>query len=392
MRFAWIVIWVWGCSRAIEPPALPRFNDDIRIGSRIPFVVAPLANDTVYQSFGFRLISPTQNGTLKALPGVFFLYSPDNLPDTLDSFEYELTVGNSRITRRVLIQLAQVWPCNRGAVTDFDTTFRNAAPKPISVTDNDRFCGQKPDSVMIAVAPSHGTAFMRSGLPYYQPNTGYVGYDTFVYQTFTNGKIDFAPVFIRIFQAKGCVIAAQPDNYAFVYTGKTYLDVLSNDKITCHLEFDPNRFQVVIPPAQGNLWVEDKKLVFELSRYFSGKYTAFYEICYRNGDCSLAELKIEVLPCPPIKASDDEAFMQPEWKTLEFNYLSFISNDIYCTNNLRNLEIVSSPQHGEITTKPDRFIYTFRESSLATIDSFAYRICDWQSRCDTAIMRISIRR
>ncbi len=389
MRYLYLgIVWLWACQR-VEPPTYElRLSDDVRIGWKKPFAVFPLENDSIYEEAKFWVLRPPLSGLKEFRNGVL-IYFPENELDTLVTFQYYVQTNTQIQTARIRLLLTEHWPCERGAVADYDTTFKNSAFHKIDVSSNDRFCGKKGDGLSILAAPAFGEALVENGEMYYRPKPGFVGSDTFVYQTLR--PRDYAPVFVRVFQDSGCVIVANPDYKSFAYKGRIEVDVLANDKITCKDEFDKNRFSILKQVEKGALILENGKLFFEIKSYSPDRYTGTYQICYFNGECSFAQVVLDVLPCPPVRAHSDITFMYPEWGYLEINYLE---NDDYCLYNLGadRVAIVEAPKQGEVQILEEKFIYYLKNQSFLGSDDFLYRICDNQSNCDTARVFVSVRR
>jgi phage pi2 protein 07 len=389
MKNLWIgLAFVLACRNQDAVPSDIKLHDDERYGWFSPFVVVPLDNDSIYRPAKFWVLKPELSALLEFRNGSL-IYFPENETDTILTFQYKVQTDLQTQSAVIRLKFSQNWPCYRGAQADYDTTFKNAEFKKIEVQTNDRFCGQKASGLSLFASPRFGEVKIENDQLYYRPKSGYIGSDTFVYQV--QSPKDYAPVFVRIFQDSGCVLVAKPDYKSFAYRGRVLIDVLENDKITCPDDFDKNRFLIVSQPQKATLVFQDSKLFFEMNAYAPGRYSAVYQICFRNGECSYAPIILDVLPCPPIEAHEDYEFMFSNWESLEINYLK---NDSYCLYNLRldKLAIAESPKRGQVQILGEKFVYYLMETNFLGTDSFLYRICDGQSNCDTARVFVSVRK
>ncbi len=377
------------------PPVAEWDVASTRKGSRINILV--IANDSLKncRPDSFTISRRPLHGTATTdILTQTIKYQPDTTYCGTDTLVYKLCTQAGCDTAFVIIQIQ----CDSNTIL----------PRPIAIRDditaikdsilnlyvvrNDTLNGTL-DSFRVTQQPNHGQVFV-AGVDFitYQPNAGYCGLDTLIYQICNQNGCDTALVVINISCDTTRPCSVPP--LAIFDTTSTQkgiaitIMVMRNDSLR---NCTADSMRVERQPAHGRTTVDfaTQSIVYQPDTSYCGIDSFYYSLCNRVG-CDTA-LVIVNINCPrdssrlsPIALRDDANGIL---NTLV--PINVLRNDTL-NGRLDSLVISEVPRHGRASRSVvTNAIYYQPDSAFCGRDSFVYKICN-QNGCDTALVVINI--
>ena len=160
--------------------------------------------------------------------------------------------------------------------------------------------GSIQDTFYIVQTPASGQIISAAGNIMYLPTAGFYGTDVFRYRVIHAADTSvYAEAVVTVTVAyvappeQTDVVAS--DDVAIIYPGVVgVIDVLANDFKHADYEFDLTSFQIITPAQNGEVSIEDGKIVYQADASFVGADSLQYRICDNQGtpSCDEAWLRI----------------------------------------------------------------------------------------------------
>ncbi len=344
------------------------------------------------------------SGTLTINPDSTFIYVPDTGFYGTDSFSYEVCE---------ILQTSCMFTCDTATVIiAVDPPINNP---PVAIDDN--VTGTANSSIMDNVVTndtdpeghtltvnttpivdvSNGVLTLNSdGTFTYNPNSGFIGTDSFVYEVCDNGipiYCDQAVVTIVVNPDTNLPPVAMDDTKSTSYNVGFFQDVLLNDT-------DPNGDSLILTTTPiinvtfGTLVLNSNGFyTYTPQSGYVGTDSFVYEVCDNRTPplCDTATVVITMTTDnnPPVAIDDN--YTTP--------ILTPVSDDVSSNDSDPDGDLltvtttpITAPTLGTLVLNPDgTFTYT-PTITINGIDSFEYEICDngGPNLCDTAVVIITI--
>ncbi len=177
------------------------------------------------------------------------------------------------------------------------------------------------------------------------------------------------------------------------------IDVTSNDTDPDG-DLDIGSVAVSVAPSDGTATVNgDGTITYSPDTGFSGDDTFTYEVCDGAALCDTAEVTVTVSASPtsdpetsdPVNAAPtavDDSATTTKGKPVTIDVLANDTDDGDLDPS--DVSVSSSPEHGTATVGSDgRIVYT-PEGDFTGTDTFTYKVCDGEQRCDTATVTVTV--
>ncbi|MEM7104478.1 MAG: Ig-like domain-containing protein, partial [Bacteroidota bacterium] len=350
-------------------------------------------------------ITPPANGTLAMNPDGTVRYTAGVTFIGTDQFEYEICDNISGCdTATVTVEVFDETINNDPPVATNDV---NGTPEgsPVSgnVTTNDVDPEEDPLTVTTTLIdqPDNGTVTVDANGEYtYTPNAGFIGTDTFVYETCDGvAGCDQASVIIVVYSQPPVndPPVAQDDYNSAQVSHPSTGNVLGND-------YDINGDQLIVTPApitlpdNGSLTFNtDGSYIYIPDQGYFGIDTFTYEICDTHGLCDQADVIIDVYPFPyqPITnnlrpfAGDDAAATFVNVPVIGgIMHSNDVDPDIISMTY--NTTPIDDVDHGSVIIYADgTYDYTPNPGYIGP-DQFIYEVCDGAGECVFATVYITV--
>ncbi|MEN9609754.1 MAG: hypothetical protein RLZZ628_568 [Bacteroidota bacterium] len=321
-------------------------------------------------------------------------YQPNTNYCGTDTLVYKLCNQAGCDTALVLLRVScdTTTPLPRPIAVRDDVAGMKDSILTIYVIRNDTINGTL-DSFRVTQSPRHGQANV-ANVDYmtYQPNAGFCGLDTLVYEICNQNGCDTALVVIKIScdTIRFCSLppVANLDAVTTLKGVTATIQVLSNDSLrNCPLEM----LRIESHPQHGRATADfvNQNIVYQPDTSYCGQDTLIYTLCNRVG-CDTAKIIITI-NCPrdshrlsPV-AIWDEAYGI-------FNTLlpiNVLRNDSL-NGRLDSLVIAKAPKHGRATRSAvTEGIYYRPDNAFCGVDTFIYKVCNPYG-CDTALVIVHI--
>ncbi len=164
--------------------------------------------------------------------------------------------------------------------------------------------------------------------------------------------------------------------------------VLGNDT---DVDGDKLTVQSVTAPSHGSATTDGAGVTYRPAPGFTGTDSFSYRACDPSNACGTAGVSVTVLATnSPPSAVDDTA------STTRNNavWIDVLSNDSDPDGNLDpgSLTVIDPPRHAHyLRVQGGRIRYRPNQDFIGT-DIFTYQVCDTEGACDTAVVRIEVRR
>ena len=280
------------------------------------------------------------------------------------------------------------WVVNNPAPTASDDSYSGVEDQPVngSVLGNDSDPDNDVLTTSVVTSPSNGSVSMNpDGTFTYEPNTGFVGTDTFEYQIVdADGQTSVAVVIIDLTEAPDPPVAT-PDVDSTNEETPVTVNVLANDFDD---NGDPLSVSLVSQPNNGSVVLDqDGTITYTPNANFNGTDTFSYEISDGNGGMDVTTVTITVDPVndPPVAADD----------------LVFATEDTPINGSLVPLtadpdspdltfSLVTPPTGGTVVVNPDGTFEFTPDQDFHGQTTFEFEVCDEAGLCDTAVVTINV--
>lgn len=351
----------------------------------------------------------TSDGT--SMMGVTFSIQaiPDGQVEPNESFEIQLTAagsstglntgiaaGHATVHTIITTRESGLGDALPIATDDFVSTFLNTDVSGNLLSNDGSPNGSvfSIDTTPVA-GPSQGSVTITSdGSFVYQPNSGFIGTDRFVYQIRdAAGHTDTATVLIRVLADLN---GSTNDNPNVVDDGgigqknqPVHGDLLANDS-------EPNGDPLTVnttpitSPNNGTLIIHaDGTYTYTPANDFVGTDSFVYEACDTFGNCDTAVVHLTIFDSPPTAMDDinHTTANVPVSGNVLTNDSDPNENDTVSVNTTP----LTGPSNGSLVLSSNG-TYTYTPNPDFTgSDSFTYQICDESGNCDVGKVTIEIR-
>jgi gliding motility-associated-like protein len=255
-----------------------------------------------------------------------------------------------------------------------------------NVSSNDSGLEDSPVTFSVQSDVNNGSLTLNNDGSYtYEPNAGYNGFDSFVYEVCdADGECDQATVTITVNDIDDTPVA-NDDNPAVDEDGTLNSDVSSNDT---GLEDTPVTFTLISDVSNGTLVLNnDGTYSYTPAAGFNGNDSFVYEVCDNNGDCNQATVNITVNPVDDTPVANDDAASVDQDGTLNDNVAT---NDTDLEDSPVTYTEISGVSNGSLTLNPDGSYTYIPTPGYLGSDSFTYEVCDADGDCDQATVNITV--
>ncbi|MFK7755460.1 MAG: Ig-like domain-containing protein, partial [Flavobacteriales bacterium] len=341
------------------------------------------------------------NGTATVNVDGTVTYIPSANFNGTDTFEYQVCDDEGSCDTETVT--VTVTPVNDAPVADNDSaSVDQDGSVDIDVLDNDSDPldpqGNVDDSsVTIITDPTNGDVTVNpDGTITYEPDPGYSGPDSFVYEVCDEGfpapggLCDQATVTITVNEVNESPIAVDDEDSTQEDTDVT-TDVLDNDSDPGGA-LNPTTVTILTDPTNGDVTVNpDGTITYTPDAGFLGEDTYVYQVC-DNGvpapvECDDATVTITVSNDSPVAVNDTDSLDEEGSVTTEV-----LNNDTDPNNNIEasTLTIATPPTNGDVTVNPDGTITYEPDPNFNGTDTYTYQICDEDGNCDTATVTVTV--
>ena len=281
-------------------------------------------------------------------------------------------------------------------VDDSDTTNFATVLTGSSVLNNDNSVADNTLVASLLDTPGNGTVDLRSDGTYtYTPDAGFVGSDSFTYQTCDSGfpsacATATVTVVVRPFNYAP---QAQRDSFSMIEDTVLEENLLTNDTDINAEDVLTVDTEAVVLPQHGEIVLQPNgNLVYTPAVNYFGPDSLAYRVCDNGGPmlCDTAWVIITIAPVNDAPIAEDDRFEATENETL--NGAVTINDYDVEGETLGDVKIISTPVLGSLELSSDgRFVYVPYTGQVGT-DQFTYEVCDSQdaSLCSQATVEIII--
>ncbi|MCC6621171.1 MAG: tandem-95 repeat protein [Deltaproteobacteria bacterium] len=235
--------------------------------------------------------------------------------------------------------------------------------------------------------PEHGLVFINpDGTVTYQPDTGYIGDDTFDYEVCDEFlACDEATVAIAI--GTGNLTPTPRDDTADTFEGEpVVIDVLANDT-------DPDTGDVltigrVEDPTHGTVEVVDGEIEYTPDPEFSGTDIFFYEACDEDGACGVAFVIVHVasaINTPPVAVDDTVSTVENTSVTIDT-----LANDFDADGDELVVTGITQPSRGVALLNDDGTVTYTPAIDYTGDDAFLVTITDGEGGSATQVVYVIV--
>ncbi|RMG85156.1 MAG: gliding motility-associated C-terminal domain-containing protein, partial [Bacteroidetes bacterium] len=378
-------------------PCIPRVDardDTLLVMVNTTGLFNVLSNDTSYlnnpMSGAFLAGSSAAHGQATLTSDGTFTYEPDFGFTGTDTIQYvvceDVHPGTCDIGLITIIVSAA------NALNPLDDLFQTLVNSPLS--DNVGTNDLNPDgntlTYEVANMPSNGTlAMLPDGSFTYTPNTGFVGFDEFLYKVCDDGfPVVCGYATVRIEVTGSNELLAINDSFLGM------MNTLMSGDVT-HNDFNPNGGPLSVSVlagqnvAHGTLTLNaDGTFEYLPAPGFAGTDEFYYVICELagNGLCDTARVALNI--SAEITALDD---------VYDLDANSMISgavagNDLYPNGITIVTMLVQNVHSGSLTFNADGTFQYIPDAGFAGTDEFLYQICNTGTPlvCDTARVELRV--
>ena len=254
-----------------------------------------------------------------------------------------------------------------------------------------------PSSVTVIDSAQYGTTMVNSstGKIEYMPNSGFYGYDDFIYQiSDDDGDLDTALVIVEVIYINLAPIA-ENDTYNATEDQELIINapgILSND-------FDPDTYpsdlssHLIFPPGNGSLTLNSTgAFIYTPNPNFYGVDTFLYQAFDGLNYSSNATVFINVSNVNDAPIAIDDSFDMLEDTVFQNFSVSVLDNDIDSDNQSTNLTaiLIDSVSYGNLTFYENgSFMYT-PNPNFYGIDTFLYQVFDGLNYSEVATVTLNV--
>jgi subtilase family protein/Big-like domain-containing protein/cadherin-like protein/FG-GAP repeat protein len=337
-----------------------------------------LNNDTDFENDSLIVSGVTQsiNGTV-VNNGANVTFTPNANFVGNASFTYTVSDGNGGFDSAVVLVTVTDNPVY--AVDDTGITLEDTAVT-IDVLANDSFViGSL--SVISLTQGTNGTVTNNGTDVTYTPNTGYLGFDTFIYTTTDGiGNFDTAIVSVQIFDNQHP--QAFDDSATTQQITSVTIDVLNNDT---DIENDSLHVDSVSQGANGSVVNNGGDVIYTPNVSFTGTDTFTYTVADGRAGFDTATVTVTVIESS-VEALDDVDIVIED-TTITINVLENDSDVLY--GNPLTISGVTQGANGTVTNNGLDVTYT-PNTNFSGTDNFTYTAYNGDSSYDTATVTVTV--
>jgi len=324
------------------------------------------------------------HGTVTVGTNGTFTYTPVTDYTGSDSFIYELCDANNDCDTAI-VKISVFFNPYPTANVDVITTAEDT-PYSGSVAGNDYPSSDGGEVFNKFTDPLHGTVIMGvTGTFTYTPAANYNGSDSFIYKVCdANNDCDTAIVKITVTSVNDLPVAAAD---AFSTNEDTPLSgsVSGNDSPSGD---GGNVWSKSADPAHGTVVVNaNGAFTYTPAANYNGPDSFKYKVCDIDDECSEAEVTITVVSVNDLPVAMVDYVTAVEDTPLS---TSVAGNDVPSGDGGNVWSKHSDPAHGTVIVLADGSFTYSPAANYYGSDSFVYKLCDADSDCDTAIVKITV--
>jgi len=340
----------------------------------------------------FTLLANATNGTVILNSNGTFTYTPNANFNGNDSFTYQVCDNGAPAlcdSATVFITVSSVndapFAVDDVLATTINTTVNgNAATNDFDVDGDSLFYS-------IIGLPANGTSILNSnGTFSYQPNTGFTGNDTIVYQVCDNGSPVLCDTAIIVIGVNLVNFAPSAVNDTLTTNEDTQLlgDVSTNDTDP---NLNPLSYTVLVNVLHGTLVLNaNGSFTYTPALNYNGPDTFSYQVC-DNGIPALCDTAVVFITVTPV--NDKPVAVDDNTSTNSQTPVSgtVATNDFDVDVDPLTFSVLTQPNLGTIVLNANG-AYTYTPSGTAGVDTVVYVVCDNGSPalCDTALLIITV--
>jgi len=318
-------------------------------------------------------------------------YTPDPDFNGTDSFVYEVFDDGTPLPAlsATAVVTVTVDPVNDEPVAVADVAATNEdTPVTVSVLDNDSDVDGNlvPEIVIVAVAPSNGTADVdtTTGAVTYIPNPNFYGFDTFEYRVFDDGSpipplSSDATVAVTVIPVNDPPSPAD-DSVTTQEDTAVEIDVLVND-LDIDSNLVPGSVTVVNAPANGSFIVNGAAgtVTYIPDQDFSGTDSFVYEVSDDGQPVALSATATVAVSVEPVNdapvTEDDLGYTLADTGVT----IDVLANDSDTDGSLdpTSVSVILAPSNGTAAVDPETGTITYTPNpAFEGTDSFVYGVFD----------------
>ena len=334
------------------------------------------SNDSDGDSLTYSYTNPS-NGTLTCT-NENCVYSPNTDFTGTDTFTYKVNDGTvDSNTATVTIDVVAV--DDSPVAYDNSYTFvKDSTNNSITLTSSDVDSGSLNYTVVSDV--SNGTLTCTNKNCTYNPDTSYVGADSFTYKVNDgNSDSNTATISITVISVND---APSSNNLSI-----TVAEDSTNNPITLSAsdpDSDPLTYTIISNPTNGTLICTNENCTYTPNPNYNGTDSFTYKANDGEEDSNTATVNITVTPENDAPVSDDLSFTTNEDTSLN---LSLVSNDT--DGDSLTYTVVSTPINGSVSCTTSNCTYTPNPNYNGS-DSFTYKTNDGTTDSNIATVNITV--
>jgi VCBS repeat-containing protein len=341
-----------------------------------------------------QLVTPPQHGTVTLDENGGLIYTPEPDFHGVDGFSY--TVSDGELTSDVASVTITVTPVNDAPVSSPDAYQVEEDSLLIVATDgllgNDTDVDSPELTAWLVSGPAHGTVELAAdGTFTYIPDPDFHGEDSFTYVA-SDGELtgDETTVTITVSPVNDKPIA-EDDAYTTDENQPLQISapgVLENDS---DVDGDSLTAQIIEQPANGTVTLaEDGSFLYTPNPGFAGIDTFTYAASDgTEAATAVVTITVNDVVQPPLTHGD--AYSVAEDTPLEVSTdWGVLANDFDPQGLPMTAEIVTPPEHGQLTLNPDGSFHYVPDANYHGTDGFVYRAVNSQGEVSEGIATIVV--
>ncbi|MDA1013516.1 MAG: Ig-like domain-containing protein [Planctomycetota bacterium] len=360
-------------------------NDTVGTGHNTAITISVLNNDFDPDGDFLTVVLDTlpSNGTVVVNPDRTITYTPNNGFAGQDSFKYFVDDGRGGTDDATVSVNVDPDNFTPNAADDSFFTPPNTAIT-INVLANDSDQDGDPLTVTIVTPPTDGTAVVNpDGTITYTPNTGFVGFDSLVYQISDGELTDTANVELAV--GVNRAPTAINDSAVTQIDTPVIVNVLLNDGDP---DGDSLTSSIDTQPANGNAVANlDGTVTYTPNPGYSGLDSFVYGIDDGNGGTDTGTVNVTIFAGNQAPVAVDDNVATPTEAHININVLA---NDDNPDLDPLTITILTPPTNGIAVVNPDNTIGYTPNTLFVGNDSFVYLLDDGNGGTDTATVNINV--
>lgn len=258
-----------------------------------------------------------------------------------------------------------------------------------AVLANDSDANGDPLNAELVSSVSHGYLMLEpDGSFYYEPNSGFVGIDSFTYRAFDG--TEYSNVATVTLQVTNQAPVAVPDSY-IVSEEMLMLSVSTPGVLTNDSDEDGDLLTVELVSSVGHGYLmleSDGSFYYEPQSGFAGTDSFTYRVFDGAAYSNPATVTLSVVRPPPVANNDSYSVLHD--RTLIVSSSGVLDNDSDPSSLTLTAELVSGPVQGSLTLNGDgSFTYTPNQYFVGA-DSFTYRVTNGGAISNVATVALTV--